>query len=129
MHDTLTALHLQLGAHDTEGPATSWGQGIASRRPYSPWLERDRGARLFESLDELPGEPHPQHHEGVSVQHDQKQPPGNLSAAQRRATVKSQVDGRLIADAARRAGSSESAIKIYLRRGRQLLAKLIRETP
>jgi DNA-directed RNA polymerase specialized sigma24 family protein len=66
---------------------------------------------------------------GAETQHDLTQMLQALPAAQRQSIIDTKLEGLSVADAARRRGLSESAVKVNVHRGLQRLAKLIRGTP
>lgn len=129
VQEPLLALHLQRGTYDTGVPVTAWVHGIARHKLVDLWRRRGRSEGLFESFDELADDLHPAVHEEPGVQRDLDQLLGSLTAAQRQAIVDTKLEGLSVADAARRAGVSESAIKVNVHRGLKRLAGLIRALP
>jgi RNA polymerase sigma-70 factor (ECF subfamily) len=129
VQETLLALHLQRGTYDASVPVTAWVHGIARHKLVDLWRRRGRGERLFESFDELPEALHPAIHDEYATRHDLALLLQALPAAQRQAILDTRVEGLSVADAARRAGLSESAIKVQVHRGLKHLARLIREMP
>lgn len=129
VQETLLALHLQRGTYESGVPVTAWVHGIARHKLVDLWRRRGRGERLFESFDELPEALHPAIHDEFATRHDLALLLQVLPAAQRQAIVDTRVEGLSVADAARRAGLSEAAVKVQVHRGLKRLAQMIRETP
>lgn len=129
VQETLLALHLQRGTYDDSVPVTAWAHGIARHKLVDLWRRRGRSERLFASFDELPDALHPAIHDESGVQHDLNLLLGSLPVAQRQAIVDTKLEGLSVADAARRAGVSESAIKVSVHRGLKRLARMIRGMP
>lgn len=129
VQETLLALHLQRGTYDASVPVTAWVHGIARHKLIDLWRRRGRSERLFESFDELPDALHPAIHTESDVQHDLGMLLDSLPTAQRQAIVDTKLEGLSVADAARRAGVSESAVKVNVHRGLKRLARMIRGTP
>lgn len=129
VQETLLALHLQRGTYDANVPVTAWVHGIARHKLVDLWRRRGRSERLFESFDELPEALHPVSRDEVQTRHDLRVLLDALPPAQRAAIVDTKLEGMSVADAARREGVSESAVKVNVHRGLKRLAKLIRGTP
>jgi len=129
VQETLLALHLQRGTYDAKVPVTAWVHGIARHKLVDLWRRRGRSERLFESFDELPDALHPTVHGEAEVRHDLGLLLDTLPPAQRQAIVDTRLEGLTVSDAARRAGLSESAVKVHVHRGLKRLARLIRGQP
>jgi len=129
VQETLLALHLQRGTYDAGIPVTAWVHGIARHKLIDLWRRRGRSERLFESFDDLPEALHPAVQDEAEAQRDLGVLLQALPAAQRQSIVDTKLEGLSVADAARREGVSESAVKVNVHRGLKRLAKLIRGTP
>lgn len=128
VQETLLALHLQRGTYDASVPVTAWVHGIARHKLVDLWRRRGRSERLFESFDDLPYALHPAIQDESGVRHDLDVLLDGLPAAQRQSIVDTKLEGLSVADAARRSGMSESAVKVNVHRGLKRLAKMIGRT-
>lgn len=125
VQETLLAVHLQRGTFDATMPVTAWLHAIARHKLVDLWRRRGRGQALFESFDELPDEAHPAAPDAALPARDLAVLLQQLPAAQRRSIVDTKIEGLSVAEAARAAGVSESAVKVNVHRGLQRLARLI----
>lgn len=126
VQETLLALHVQRGTYDASLPVSAWVLAIARHKLVDLWRRRGRREDLHEALDDvdesaLVAAPD----EGV-VHRDLDRLFESLPAAQREAIVLTKVEGLSVAEAARRTGASESAIKVQVHRGLKRLARLVR---
>lgn len=110
-------------------PVTAWVHGIARHKLIDLWRRRGRSGRLFDSFDDPPEALHPAVNDEAESHHDLGVLLQALLAAQRLSIVDIKLEGLSVADAARREGVSESAVKVNVHRGLKRLAKLIRGTP
>ena len=129
VQETLLALHLQRGTHDAASPVTAWLYGIARHKLVDFWRRRGRSERLFEPADELDDAWHPVTTEETTARRDLAVLLEQLPAAQRQSILDTKVEGLSVADAAARAGISESSVKVNVHRGMKRLARMIRGTP
>jgi RNA polymerase sigma-70 factor (ECF subfamily) len=102
--------------------------GIARHKLVDLWRRRGRSERLFESFDDLPDALHPAIQDESGARHDLDVLLDGLPAAQRQSIVDTKLEGLSVADAARRSGISESAVKVNVHRGLKRLAKMIGRT-
>lgn len=128
VQETLIAVHLQRGTFDGSMPVSAWLHGIARHKLVDLWRRQGRSERLFDSFDDLPEALHPLHNEEPAARRDLEVLLAALPEAQRRSIVDTKIEGLSVADAAQRAGVSESAVKVNVHRGLKRLAQLIRGT-
>lgn len=126
VQETLLALHLQRGTYDASVPVSAWLHGIARHKLVDLWRRQGRSDRLFESINDLPEALHPTSSSEAAVQRDLNLLLETLPARQRQAILDTKIEGLSVAEAAARAGTSESAIKVSVHRGLKRLAELIR---
>ena len=126
VQETLLALHLQRGTYDNRVPVTAWLHGIARHKLIDQLRRRGQRERHFEPLDDLPEALHPSTTHDATASRDLGLLLQTLPAGQRQAIVDTKLEGLSVADAAQRAGVSESALKVQVHRGLKRLAKLIR---
>lgn len=129
VQETLLALHLQRGTYDAAVPVTAWLYGIARHKLADLFRRRGRSQQLFESIDDLPEALHPACSEETTARRDLALLLDELPAGQRQAILDTKVEGLSVADAARRSGISESAVKVNVHRGLKRLARLIQGRP
>ncbi|WP_425260044.1 sigma-70 family RNA polymerase sigma factor [Rubrivivax sp. RP6-9] len=133
VQDTLLALHLQRGTYDPALPVSAWVLAIARHKLVDLWRRRGRQDDLHEPLDDgaALGLAAPEGDGGA--RRDLARLLATLPEAQRQAIALTKLEGLSVADAARRTGASESAIKVQVHRGLKRLAALVRgdgkETP
>jgi RNA polymerase sigma-70 factor (ECF subfamily) len=126
VQETLLALHLQRGTYDPALPVSAWAVAIARHKLVDLWRRRGRRDDLHDALDEvdesvLAAPPDP-----GEARRDLDTLLRELPEAQRRAILLTKVDGLSVAEASRRTGASESAIKVQVHRGLKRLAELVR---
>jgi RNA polymerase sigma-70 factor (ECF subfamily) len=126
VQETLLALHLQRGTYDPSIPVTAWLHGIARHKLLDLWRRRCRSEHLLESFDELPESLHPPVYDETDTSRDLATLLDTLPQAQRRSIVDTRLHGLSVAEAARIAGVSESAVKVNVHRGLKRLAAMIR---
>jgi len=129
VQETLLALHLQRGTYDASVPVTAWVHGIARHKLVDLWRRRGRSEQVFEAFDDLPEALHPVTCDECEAHHDLALLLQALPMAQRRSILDTKLEGLSVADAARREGVSESAVKINVHRGLKRLARIVREMP
>lgn len=129
VQETLLALHLQRATHDPQVPVSAWLHGIA-RHKFVDWLRRQgRERETFEPWDADDGRHEPQGPDDAeegATRRDLARLLDALPAAHRRAIVDTKIEGLSVAESARQAGVSESAVKVHVHRGLQRLAALMR---
>ena len=128
VQETLLALHLQRGTYDAAVPVTAWLHGIARHKLVDLLRRRGRRQRLFESLDDLTEDLHPVCAEETMARRDLTLLLDELPLVQRQAILDTKVEGLSVAEAARRTGLSESAVKVNVHRGLKRLARIIHGT-
>lgn len=127
VQETLLAVHLQRGTFDATMPVTAWLHAIARHKLVDLWRRSGRSGALVESFDELDERDHPAAMDTAEPARDLAVLLEQLSPAQRRSIVDTKIEGLSVAEAARAAGMSESAVKVNVHRGLQKLARLIRD--
>lgn len=128
VQETLLALHLQRGTYDDSVPVTAWLHGIARHKLIDLLRRRGRRDQIFEALDDLPDALHPACSRETTAGRDLGLLLESLPAAQRQAILDTKLEGLSVAEAARRGGVSESAIKVLVHRGLKRLARLVQGT-
>ncbi len=126
VQETLLAVHLQRGTFDATMPVTAWLHAIARHKLVDLWRRKGRGGVVFEPLDDLSELEHTAAPDAAEPARDLAVLLRQLPAAQRRAIVDTKLEGMSVAEAARAAGVSESAVKVNVHRGLRRLARLIR---
>lgn len=126
VQETLLALHLQRGTYDERLPVTAWLHGIARHKLVDHWRRHGRPGARAEPLDDLPEALHPAVESDAATLRDLLGLLARLPAAQRDAIADTKLEGLSVAEAARRRGASESAIKVQVHRGLQRLSRLVR---
>jgi RNA polymerase sigma-70 factor, ECF subfamily len=126
VQETLLAVHLQRGTFDATMPVTAWLHAIARHKLVDLWRRHGRSGAVFESFDELDERDHPAAVDTAESARDLAALLQQLSPAQRRSIVDTKIEGLSVAETARAAGMSESAVKVNVHRGLQKLARLIR---
>lgn len=128
MQDVLMAIHTRRHTYDTSLPFLPWLYAVA-RHKLIDHLRQTRGSLANVSLDdagELIGR---ENHTAVESSHDLQKLLRELPKKKRRAIQCVKLDGLSVAEAAKRCGMSESAVKVNVHRGLKILAASIgRET-
>lgn len=124
---TLLALHLQRGTYDNTVPAKAWLYGIARHKLIDQLRRRGRREQMFEALDDLPDALGPVCTVDATASRDLGLLLKTLPAVQMQAILDRKLEGLSVADAARRGGVFESALKVRVHRGLKRLAQLIKE--
>jgi RNA polymerase sigma-70 factor (ECF subfamily) len=128
VQETLLALHLQRGSYDPALPVGSWVFAIARHKLVDLWRRRGRREALHDPLDDLDDADMPAARDAGFAQRDLGLLLEGLPAAQREAIVLTKLEGLSVAEAARRTGASESAIKVQVHRGLKRLAALVKQS-
>jgi RNA polymerase sigma-70 factor (ECF subfamily) len=127
VQETLLALHLQRGSYDPELPVGSWVFAIARHKLVDLWRRRGRQEALHDPIDEMDDATMPATQDEGSARRDLGLLLESLPAAQRAAIVLTKIEGLSVAEAAKRTGASESAIKVQAHRGLKRLAALVKQ--
>ncbi|MFM2121458.1 MAG: hypothetical protein RL722_2926 [Pseudomonadota bacterium] len=130
VQETLLAVHLQRATFDATMPVTAWLHAIARHKLVDRWRRSGRHGPGLTSLDDLDDADQPLAPEAAAEPaRDLAVLLERLPTAMRRAIVDTKIEGLSVAEAARAAGQSESAIKVNVHRGLQRLARLVRGEP
>lgn len=129
VQETLLALHLQRGTHDPAVPVTAWAVAIARHKLVDLWRRRGRRDDLHEALDDVDEHLLASDPDDGGARRDLEVLLRDLPAAQQQAIVLTKLEGLSVAEAARRTGASESAVKVQVHRGLKRLAALVRRDP
>jgi len=126
VQETLLALHLQRGTYDPSLPVSAWALAIARHKLVDLWRRRGRRDNLHDALQDVDESALAVSSEEGQARRDLDRLLRELPAAQRQAILLTKVEGLSVAEAARRTGSSESAIKVQVHRGLKRLALQVR---
>lgn len=129
VQETLLALHLQRGTYDASLPVSAWAVAIARHKLVDLWRRHGRRDGLHDAIDDVDERLLAVEPEDGGAGRDLERLLEELPAAQRQAIVLTKVEGLSVAEAAARAGASESAIKVQVHRGLRRLAALVRQAP
>jgi RNA polymerase sigma-70 factor (ECF subfamily) len=127
LQETLLALHLRRGTHDSALPVSNWVYAIARHKLVDVWRRRGRREALHQPLDDTAGL-HALVHEELPARRDLEALLGALPEAQRLAIALIKIEGLSLAEASQRSGVSVSALKVRVHRGLRRLAGLVRKT-
>lgn len=126
VQETLLALHLQRGTYDPSLPVSAWAVAIARHKLVDLWRRRGRRDELHDALDDVDEQLLSAVPDDAGARRDLAVLLKRLPEAQRQAIVLTKLEGLSVAEAASRAGASESAIKVQVHRGLKRLASLVR---
>ena len=126
VQETLLALHLQRGTYDPSLPVSAWAVAIARHKVVDLWRRRGRRDDLHDALDDVDEQLLAAEPDDAGARRDLAALLKSLPEAQRQAIVLTKLEGLSVAEAASRAGASESAIKVQVHRGLKRLAALVR---
>jgi RNA polymerase sigma-70 factor (ECF subfamily) len=126
VQETLLALHLQRGTYDPTLPVSAWAVAIARHKLVDLWRRRGRRERLHDAIDDVDEQLLVAEPRDSDARRDLETLFEALPQAQRQAIVLTKLEGLSVAEAAARAGASESAIKVQVHRGLKRLAALVR---
>lgn len=124
VQEVLMAIHTKRHTYDPDEPFTPWLHAIA-RYKLIDHLRRTRASLAnlpLEDVDELAEQ---DTHNEVESGHDLQKLLSKLPDKMRRAIQCVKIEGLSIAEAAKRCGMSESAVKINVHRGMRALADAI----
>ncbi len=125
VQETLLAVHNQRHTYDAAQPLTPWVQAI-QRYKMADLLRRRAGREaLHEPLDEEADVFASSDHEAADARRDVAKLLQALPDRHRVPIVLMKLEGLSVAEAARRSGLSESAVKVGVHRGLKALAKLM----
>jgi RNA polymerase sigma-70 factor (ECF subfamily) len=127
VQETLLALHLQRGTFDPDLPVSAWVSAIARHKLVDLWRRRGRRDRLHDALDDVDETLLVAEAEEAGTQRDLERLLQALPEVQRDAIVLTKVEGLSVAEASRRTGVSESAIKVQVHRGLKRLAQWVKD--
>lgn len=127
VQETLLALHLQRGTYDPSIPVNAWMLAIARHKLVDLWRRRGRRERLHVTIDDVDdlALTAPAADEGAALR-DLGKLLETLPHAQQQAIVLTKLEGLSVAEASKRTGVSESAIKVQVHRGLKRLALLVK---
>lgn len=126
VQETLLALHLQRGTYDPALPVSAWAVAIARHKLVDLWRRRGRRDSLHDAIDDVDEQLLAVAPDDGGARRDLEVLLQDLPQAQRQAIVLTKLEGLSVAEAAERAGASESAIKVQVHRGLKRLAALVR---
>lgn len=125
VQETLLAVHNQRHTYDPAQPLTPWVHAI-QRYKLADLLRRRAGREaLHEPLDEDSDVFASVDHEAADARRDVAKLLAALPERHRVPIVLMKLEGLSVAEAARRSGLSESAVKVGVHRGLKSLAKLM----
>lgn len=124
VQDALMAIHTRRNSYDTGEPLTPWVHAIA-RYKLIDHLRRTRGSMTDVPIEDAEEVLARDDHVGAESAIDLNRLLARLPEKMRRAIWCVKLEGLSIADAARRCGMSESAVKVNVHRGMKAMAALI----
>lgn len=127
VQEALMAIHTRRHTYDRDEPLTPWVHAVA-RYKLIDYLRRTRASRTDVPLDDAEYIVADDDHVGVESAHDLQRLLRRLPDKMRRAIECVKIEGLSVAEAARRCGMSESAVKVNVHRGLKALAASIRES-
>jgi len=129
VQETLIAVHNQRHTYDPRQPLTAWVHAIAKYKYVD--LVRRRAGRdaLNEPLDDDLEAFAASDHDAADAKRDLRKLLATLPDRHRRPIELVKIEGLSVAEAARMAGMSESAVKVGVHRGLKALAKMIGGAP
>jgi len=126
VQETLLAVHNQRQTYLAEQPLSAWTYAIAKYKLIDLLRRRARRDLLNEPFDEGLGLAASADGEAATAKRDLTKLLDRLPERQRLPIVHTKLEGLTVAEAAKRTGMSESAIKVGVHRGLKTLAHLIR---
>lgn len=121
VQDALMAIHTRRHTYDVDQPFTPWVQAIA-RYKLIDHLRRTRASMADVPIEDAGDFEAQDDHVGAESAYDLDRLMARLPEKMRRAIRYVKLDGLSVAEAADRAGMSESAIKVSVHRGLKALA-------
>ena len=125
VQESLLAIHLKRDTYDTSQPFTSWAFAIA-RYKLIDWYRRNR-IRRTEPIDEASELFAGEDTDEIAVRHDLGRLVSTLPDKQRTLLEDVKISGLTNAEAARKAGISEGAVKVSIHRSLQTLMRRARD--
>ena len=127
VQESLLAIHNQRHTYDAGQPLTAWVHAIAKYKLVDLLRRRAKRDLLTDPLDEEFGFAAAADTEAADARRDLAKLLGRLPERQRLPIVQMKLEGLSVAEAAKRTGMSESAIKVGVHRGLKALAAMIRD--
>jgi RNA polymerase sigma-70 factor (ECF subfamily) len=124
LQEVLMAIHTRRHTYDPNELFTPWMHAIA-RYKLIDYLRRTRGSLHHVPIDDAAEVAARDEHIAAESSHDLQKLLSQLPEKMRRAIECVKIDGLSVAEAAKRSGMSESAIKVNVHRGLKALAALI----
>ena len=126
LQELLLAIHNQRHTYDPKQPLTPWVQAIARYKLVDLLRRRSRAEALNEPLDEEHTIFAAINNDAIEARFDIAKLLYLLPDRQRLPILCVKIEGASVADAARRTGMSESAVKVGIHRGLKILAQKMR---
>ena len=126
VQESLLAVHNQRHTYDTGQPLTAWVHAIAKYKLVDLLRRRAKRELLTDPLDEEFGFAAAAETEATDARRDLAKLLAQLPERQRLPIVHMKLEGLSVAQAAKRTGMSESAVKVGVHRGLKALAAMIR---
>ena len=125
VQELLLAVHNQRHTYDCDQPLTAWVHAIARYKFIDYLRRRSRTESLHEPLDQEAELPVTTDAGAQEARYDLAKLLQILPDRQRLPILYVKIEGATVADAARRTGMSESAIKVGIHRGLKALAAAV----
>ena len=126
VQETLIALHTRRHTYDRSQPLTPWVYAIARYRLVD-YLRRTKAAKMDVPVEEAEGVFAVDDVSAVDSGLDLAKLLAQLTPKMRQAIQFVKLDGLSVSEAAKRAGMSQSAIKVSVHRGLKALSLLVKE--
>ena len=126
VQETLIALHTRRHTYDRSQPLTPWVYAIARYRLVD-YLRRTKAAKMDVPVEEADGVFAVDDVSAVDSGLDLTKLLAQLTPKMRQAIQFVKLDGLSVSEAAKRAGMSQSAIKVSVHRGLKALSLLVKE--
>lgn len=124
LQEVLMAIHTRRHTYDPSELFTPWMHAIA-RYKLIDYLRRTKGARAAVGIDDAEEIAAADAHVAAESSHDLQKLLGQIPGKMRQAIQSVKIDGLSVAEAAKRDGMSESAVKVNVHRGLKALAALV----
>jgi RNA polymerase sigma-70 factor, ECF subfamily len=126
VQELLLAIHNHRHTYDPQQPLTAWVQAIARYKLIDLLRRRSRTDVLHDTLDEEDELFAAADTDAAEARYDMARLLQELPDRQRLPILYVKIEGGSVADAAKRTGMSESAVKVGIHRGLKALAAKIR---
>ena len=126
VQELLLAIHNQRHTYDSAQPLTAWVQAIARYKLVDLLRRRSRTNGLHDPLDDDYDLLAAADGDAAEARYDLANLLQQLPDRQRLPILYVKIEGSSVADAAKRTGMSESAVKVGIHRGLKALARRIR---